>query len=86
MARAIALANPRYAGTQMSTTEPKQELPPPPRRKALDDPANRGLLGLLVALVILGLGWIIVDHLSQESSLQECIMAGRRDCARYESR
>lgn len=70
----------------MSDTEPKPQLPPPPRRKTFDDPANRALLGLVVALVILGAGWIIVSHLQQETELQDCIQAGRRDCARYESR
>jgi hypothetical protein len=65
----------------MSAPSDSQTPPPPERRRALDDPANRALLGLLFALVLLGVSWIVVDHLFDASKEQDCMMAGRRNCA-----
>ncbi|HEX4458474.1 MAG TPA: hypothetical protein VIA18_10920 [Polyangia bacterium] len=63
-------------------SEPNPPIPqPPPRRRTFDDPANRSLLGLLFALVLLGIGWVVVEHLSAASKEQDCMMSGRRDCA-----
>ena len=63
--------------------EPSPPIPPPPPRprRTFDDPANRALLGLLFALVLLAVGWVVVDHLSDASKEQDCMMAGRRNCA-----
>jgi hypothetical protein len=63
------------------TQSPPSQPVPPERRRALDDPANRGLLGLLFALVLLGIGWIVVDNLSSATKAEECRMAGGRNCS-----
>lgn len=66
----------------MSEPSPPTPQPPPATpRRTFDDPANRALLGLLFALVLLGVGWIVVDHLYDASKEQDCMMAGRRNCA-----
>jgi MYXO-CTERM domain-containing protein len=58
----------RHAGCQM--TEPDNE--PPSRRNAL--------LALLALAVLVLLGWWLSDILAGVSRIQDCVMAGRRNC------
>jgi hypothetical protein len=62
-------------------SEPAPPQPAPPPRRTFDDPANRALLGLLFALVLLGVSWIVVDHLSDASKEQDCMMRHGHNCA-----
>jgi len=36
---------------------------------------------LIVALIVLGLGYVLAVKLREMGRLQDCIMSGRRDCA-----
>lgn len=50
--------------------DPDEE--PPSRRNAL--------IALLVVVVLIGIGWGIGDILAGVSKIQDCVMAGRRNC------
>lgn len=47
---------------------------PPPSR-------TRALLALLLLLVLVGGGWVLARHLAQVAKTEDCLMAGRRNCA-----
>jgi hypothetical protein len=62
-------------------TPPPQPQPAPAPRRTFDDPANRALAGLVFALVLLAIGWVVVDHLAAASKEQDCMMRGGHNCA-----
>jgi hypothetical protein len=44
--------------------------------------SNRGkVIGLAVAAVLIGLGWLLVQTLGSASRTQDCLMSGRTNCA-----
>lgn len=47
---------------------------PPPSR-------TRALVALLLLLALVAGGWLLSRHLSQVASTEDCLMAGRRNCA-----
>jgi hypothetical protein len=47
---------------------------PPPSR-------SRALLALLLLLVLVAGGWLLARHLTQVARTEDCLMAGRRNCA-----
>jgi hypothetical protein len=55
--------------------------PPPPER----DPRRGGLLGLIVAALLVLLGLIVVRVLGNAGRLQDCAMQGRTNCAPLDS-
>ena len=65
---------------------PGQDKPPPDPHEAAEDErrANRNLKALLFILVLAGLGWLLVDRISKNSRLQDCVQSGRRNCALIE--
>ncbi len=65
-------------------TPPKttDEKPRPPNRRRDDDNGNGALIALLVAIVLVGAGWAIAHHLAEASRIQDCMMAGRRNCGK----
>jgi hypothetical protein len=42
---------------------------------------SRPLVYLLVFLVLAGMGWFLIQNLTKSSKEQDCMMAGRRNCA-----
>jgi hypothetical protein len=55
------------------------------RRQALDEPdpgSRRGALAALILVVVLLVGGIwLMRHLRATAALQDCVMAGRTNCA-----
>lgn len=50
-----------------------------PKRQPGDD--RRGAIaGLIVAIVILGVGWWLARDLTAASKMQDCLMSGRSNC------
>lgn len=47
---------------------------PPPSRP-------RALLALLLLLALVAGGWVLARHLAQVAKTEDCLMAGRRNCA-----
>jgi hypothetical protein len=47
---------------------------PPPSR-------TRALVALLLLLALVGGGWLLAQHLAQVARTEDCLMAGRRNCA-----
>lgn len=47
---------------------------PPPSRA-------RALLALLLLLALVAGGWVLARHLAQVARTEDCLMAGRRNCA-----
>jgi hypothetical protein len=54
----------------------------PPDPPTPDPPLSRGraLAALLVLLVLVGLGYLLSRHLAGVSRVEDCLMAGRRNC------
>jgi hypothetical protein len=58
------------------------------RRRAMpamdpDDERRRirtNIAGLFLAALLIAIGWILVQKLSQSSHLQDCLMSGRTNC------
>lgn len=55
------------------TPEANGQAPSPSPKRAL------AVLALILALA-LG-GWFLVERMSSDSSIQDCVMSGRKDCA-----
>lgn len=46
-----------------------------------DHPSRRNaLIALLVVVVVIAMGWWLSDILAAVSRIQDCVMAGRRNC------
>ncbi|MGY3081984.1 hypothetical protein ACVWZZ_008392 [Bradyrhizobium sp. LM6.10] len=75
----------------MSSPEPKPELKPElqpepggkpkTRPKPRPGDSRRGAVaGLIIAIVILGIGWWLARDLTSASKMQDCLMSGRSNC------
>jgi hypothetical protein len=75
----------------MSSPEPKPELKPElqpepggkpkARPKPRSGDSRRGAVaGLIIAIVILGIGWWLARDLTSASKMQDCLMSGRSNC------
>jgi cell division septal protein FtsQ len=50
-----------------------------PQRRSGND--RRGAIaGLIIAIVILGVGWWLARDLTAASKMQDCLMSGRSNC------
>ena len=60
-----------------------------PRRPERDDEYDRprpfGPLALVVIAALVVGGWLLIQRLSADSKMQDCIGAGRRNCAPIEA-
>lgn len=69
----------------MSNSEPKPTPDPGGKPKSRPKPQpgdnRRGAIaGLIVAIVILGIGWWLARDLTSASKMQDCLMSGRSNC------
>jgi hypothetical protein len=48
---------------------------------ARQDSRRPAVIGLLVVLVLVVLGYFLVTALRQNANLEDCLMSGRRNCA-----
>jgi hypothetical protein len=48
------------------------------------DSRRPAVIGLLVVLVLVVLGYFLVTALRQNANLEDCLMSGRRNCALIE--
>jgi hypothetical protein len=54
---------------------------PKPQAKPQPGDNRRGAVaGLIIAIVILGVGWWLARDLTAASKMQDCLMSGRRNC------
>ncbi|RXG97329.1 DUF2273 domain-containing protein [Bradyrhizobium zhanjiangense] len=63
----------------MPKPEPGQK-PKSSRRPPTPDSRRGAIAGLIIALLILGVGWWLVRDLTSASKMQDCLMSGRTNC------
>ncbi|MGL3109666.1 hypothetical protein [Bradyrhizobium sp. BR 1432] len=63
----------------MPKPEPGQK-PTSPRRPQPADSRRGAIAGLIIALLILGVGWWLARDLTSASKMQDCLMSGRTNC------
>ncbi|MCK1388133.1 hypothetical protein [Bradyrhizobium sp. 21] len=62
-------------------SEPKPaEKPKSPARPQSGDNRRGAIAGLIIAIVILGIGWWLARDLTSASKMQDCLMSGRSNC------
>jgi hypothetical protein len=54
--------------------------PKSPARPQSGDNRRGAIAGLIIAIVILGVGWWLARDLTAASKMQDCLMSGRRNC------
>ena len=65
----------------MSTSEPKPgETPKSWPKPPSGDNRCGAFAGLIIAIVILGIGWWLARDLTAASKMQDCLMSGRSNC------
>ncbi|UWU73064.1 hypothetical protein N2603_23455 [Bradyrhizobium huanghuaihaiense] len=60
--------------------KPKSPPRPQPTRPQPGDNRRGAIAGLIIALLILGIGWWLARDLTSASKMQDCLMSGRSNC------
>jgi cell division septal protein FtsQ len=45
---------------------------------------SRRILGAVIVLTLVGVGWFVIDQMVADSKIQDCVMSGRKNCAPVE--
>jgi hypothetical protein len=45
---------------------------------------SRRIVGAVIVLTLVGLGWFVIQTMVADSKLQDCVMSGRKNCAPVE--
>ena len=64
-------------------SEPKPEpgeKPKSPQKRQSGDNRRGAIAGLIIAILILGVGWWLARDLTAASKMQDCLMSGRSNC------
>ncbi|MDA9469858.1 DUF2273 domain-containing protein [Bradyrhizobium sp. CCBAU 53415] len=71
----------------MSKPESRSELGEKPNsrpnrqpRRQPDGDRRGAIAGLIIAIMILGVGWWLARNLTAASKMQDCLMSGRSNC------
>ncbi|OKO73431.1 hypothetical protein [Bradyrhizobium sp. AS23.2] len=56
------------------------EAPKSPAKPQSGDNRRGAIAGLIIAIVILGVGWWLARNLTAASKMQDCLMSGRTNC------
>jgi hypothetical protein len=56
------------------------ETPKSPQKPQSGDNRRGAIAGLIIAIVILGVGWWLARNLTAASKMQDCLMSGRTNC------
>ncbi|MGY8705053.1 hypothetical protein RAD16_04825 [Bradyrhizobium sp. 18BD] len=62
-----------------SKPEPGDKPRSPPKPQSADNRSG-AIAGLIIAILILGVGWWLARDLTAASKMQDCVMSGRRNC------
>ncbi|UPK23754.1 DUF2273 domain-containing protein [Bradyrhizobium sp. 195] len=65
----------------MPTSQPESGEKPKSQQKPPSGDNRRGAIaGLIIAIMILGIGWWLARDLTAASKMQDCLMSGRSNC------
>lgn len=54
---------------------------PPPKGESYGRPPPFNVFALIMIALLIAAGWYLVDRLSASSKLEDCVNAGRKNCA-----
>jgi hypothetical protein len=55
-------------------------MPPSDDHHDSPSPLRNAIIVVLILLAVLG-AWVVTRHIAQNSKLEDCLLAGRRNCA-----
>jgi hypothetical protein len=63
----------------------RMSVPPDPDSEEPGDRRSAGLIGIIVILVLAILAVVLVREMGRQSTVQDCVMSGRTNCAPIEA-
>lgn len=75
------MSKPEASSEASSEAKPEPGAKPKSTPKAQSGDNRRGAIaGLIIAILILGVGWWLARDLTSASKMQDCLMSGRSNC------